>query len=117
VTSCKKELKVKACIERQCIETLARYHPRGCMKAKQDHLDLLSAPQILAELARKRGIKLECIEDPPCVILIESLLGIEVRVCPDSGTLKCGEPKAYLMRSKSKNIYIGNVVYEEQFSK
>ena len=105
MTSYKKELRVKICIEGQCIETLTRYHPRGCMKAKQDHLDLLSAPQILAELARKIGTKLECVEDPPCVILVKLLLGIEVRLCPVGGMLRCREPKVYLMRSKSMRTW------------
>ncbi|KSW11397.1 hypothetical protein CF15_00605 [Pyrodictium occultum] len=88
----------------------AHYHPKGCMRARQSHVDLPCSIEPLCSLAAKRGMKLACRSLEGCITVMEPVTGIEARLCSQSGSLACSR-QVYVMRTRGGSLYIGPVVY------
>ncbi len=92
----------------------AEYHPRNCMHAKQNHLDLKLPPNHpLTQLAKVKGTKLECINEPDnCVKLIEQTTGIEIKICIEGMKTSCEKNHAYIMVTRKRKTYLGGIYLE-----
>lgn len=118
---CKKPLRVRAVLRlgggnREYALLVAHYHPRGCMHARENHLDIPIAPVLtpVALLARKRGTHIPCRETERGIALEEPSLGIELTLTPLQGRtrLHCLKDTAYIMLSRSKKLYIAPILLE-----
>ncbi len=118
---CKKHLRVRAVLRlgggnREHTLLLAHYHPRGCMHARESHLDIPLAPVLapIALLARKRGIHIPCRDAEQGIVLEEPSLSIELSLTPlyRDTRLRCLKHVAYIMISRSKKLYIAPILLE-----
>ncbi|ALL02081.1 hypothetical protein Pyrde_2038 [Pyrodictium delaneyi] len=105
---CKKRLKAYISIENTRLPLEAYYHPEGCMKAKQPHLDL-PCIEPLCSLTVKRGFTLMCRNLGNCIELTEPITGITVTICLEAGEPLCRK-SVYIMRTRSKKIYISPII-------
>ncbi len=81
------------------------YHPAGCMGAHYPHLDL-EPKGLLAELAKRRGLNLRCIQQNSGVLLVEQLSGVTVEISAEGYTLLCSQRFIRLMRTRSGMLYV-----------
>ncbi len=111
---CKKPLRITILIEDRERVINGDFHPRGCMGARQSHLDLEPLHDTwLWSIALRRGYKLRCKPRGNCIFLEEPLLGLEARLCPLGGhRLRCRD-KVYVMITRSRRLYIGPVELAE----
>ena len=107
---CKKPLRITILIEGREHVINGVFHPRGCMRARQSHLDLEPLPGTwLWSIALHRGYRLRCRPRNDCISLEESLLGLEARLCPLGGhSLRC-RGEVYVMITRSRRLYVGPV--------
>jgi len=105
---CKKRLKAYISIENTRLPLEAYYHPKGCMKAKQPHLDL-PCIEPLRTLTVKRGLILICKNLRNCIELTEPITGITLAICLEDGEPLC-RTSVYIMRTRSKKIYISPII-------
>ncbi len=92
----------------------AYYHKKGKMKAKYNHIDLPddAIPSILGSLAFKRGLQLKCEDETQkCIKLIEQALRLVIKLCVEEKDLilTCEKPIVYLMKARSRMIYLSNI--------
>jgi len=107
---CKKELWVRLVTDNGSRVLRAFYHPRGCMRARQDHLDIDGASATwLWELARPRGLVLTCIARGGGVVVEEPLLGLRAVIHPVGDEALFCRDKVYVMVTRSGLLYIGPV--------
>ena len=107
---CKKPLRITILIEGREHVINGVFHPRGCMRARQSHLDLEPLPGTwLWSIALHRGYRLRCRPRNGCISLEEPLLGLEARLCPLGGhSLRCGG-EVYVMITRGHRLYVGPV--------
>lgn len=108
---CKEEIRVRLITGTDSYVLKAFHHPRGCMRARQDHLDLenIVSKTWLWEIARPRGHSLYCNVVGNCIVLEERVLGLRAMICPLGGiALRCRR-EVYVMVSRSGWLYIGPV--------
>lgn len=104
----KHKIKLEITINNDSMQCIAEYHPRGYMRAKNDHLDISPECKILNTLymlAKKRGISLKCLNRNRCVSIIVPEINYEAILCVQDYRVKCRD-KVYLMITRRGNLYI-----------
>ncbi len=109
--SCKKLLEIRVEYSGFVKVCKGYYHPRGCLGARRDHLDIESkCLDILRDLGFKHGLNIKCWSSDDCILLDLYFLNTWIKICPIRGTLYCNG-NVYLMVSRSGWVYLGGVIY------
>ncbi len=89
----------------------AFYHPRGCMGARENHLDIPRdrALRPLEELLLPRGVSLRCRQQGDAVQLECNEVGLSLLIEAEGWHLRCGRYRAYAMLTKSGNVYVAPI--------
>ncbi len=91
------------------------YHSRGCMGARYPHLDLEpECINLLRELGFKHGLKIPCRSCGECCVLLDIyFLNNVLRIRALDGCIKCLDRYAYVMITRSRMIYLGNICIDQ----
>ncbi len=88
----------------------AYYHPRGCMGARREHLDMSpDCSPLLRELGFKHGMSLPCVSSGNCILVLNiPVLRVEVVIRGVDACLSCSG-SVYVMNTRSGMVYLGGV--------
>ena len=99
----------------EALEALGELHPRGCMGARESHVDIDALSWgPLGDAVRVRGARVSCVNGPGYVVLRGGPLSTFIRVRPlepPGLRLRCPRSQAYIMATRRGMLYIAPVVW------